>query len=157
MLAALPNATFFGFTGTPIDRISYGKGTFKVFGKDDEKGYLDKYSIAESIADKTTLPLNYALAPNEFRVPKETWRKEFLSMASDEAVTDVDQLDKILARAVNTKNFLKSNDRLDKIARYVATHFTDNVEPLGYKAFLVAVDRESCGLYKEALDKISAK
>ncbi len=153
MLAALPNATFFGFTGTPIDRISYGKGTFKVFGKDDEQGYLDKYSIAESIKDKTTLPLNYALAPNEFRVPKEFLEKEFLNLADAEAVTDIEQLDKILARAVNTKNFLKSHDRIDKIARFVATHFTDNVEPMGYKAFLVGVDRESCGLYKEALDK----
>src|SRR6266508_3543832 len=54
LVAALPNATFIGFTGTPIDRIAYGKGTFKVFGKDDDKGYLDKYSIAESIEDGTT-------------------------------------------------------------------------------------------------------
>ncbi|MCL6508630.1 MAG: HsdR family type I site-specific deoxyribonuclease, partial [Bryobacteraceae bacterium] len=56
LVAAVPNATMIGFTGTPIDRIAYGKGTFKVFGKDDEKGYLDKYSIAESIEDGTTLP-----------------------------------------------------------------------------------------------------
>src|SRR5439155_227692 len=51
LMAALPNATLIGFTGTPIDKTAYGKGTFKVFGKEDEEGYLDKYSIAESIAD----------------------------------------------------------------------------------------------------------
>jgi len=31
-------------------------------------------------------------------------------------------------------------------------HFRENIEPLGYKAFLVAVDREACAFYKEALD-----
>ena len=48
LMGALPNATYIGFTGTPVDRLSRGQGTFKVFGSDDEQGYLDKYSIAES-------------------------------------------------------------------------------------------------------------
>ncbi len=56
LVAALPNATYIGFTGTPVDRLASGKGTFKVFGVDDPQGYLDKYSIAESIADGTTVP-----------------------------------------------------------------------------------------------------
>lgn len=54
LMAALPNATYIGFTGTPIDRLSRGQGTFKVFGCEDPQGYLHKYSIAESIADGTT-------------------------------------------------------------------------------------------------------
>ena len=63
LMAALPNATYVGFTGTPIDKTEHGKGTFKTFGPDDESGFLDKYSIRESIEDGTTVPLNYALAP----------------------------------------------------------------------------------------------
>ena len=48
LMGALPNATYIGFTGTPIDKSSYGKGTFIIFGKDDEpNGYLDKYWIAQ--------------------------------------------------------------------------------------------------------------
>ena len=43
--------------------------------------------------------------------------------------------------------------RVDTIAQYVADHFKKNVEPLGYKAFLVAVDRPACAKYKQALDK----
>jgi type I restriction enzyme R subunit len=39
------------------------------------------------------------------------------------------------------------------VAAYVAEHFRTTVEPMGYKAFLVAVDREACCLYKEALDE----
>jgi len=39
------------------------------------------------------------------------------------------------------------------VAEYVANHYRANVEPLGYKAFLVSVDREACALYKKALDE----
>jgi len=153
LMAGLPNATYIGFTGTPVDKTSYGKGTFKTFGMDDEKGYLHKYSISESIADGTTLPLYYNLAPNEMRVPYEQLDDEFLSLAEAQGISDIEELNKILDKAVNLKNFLKSKDRIDKIACFVAEHYKHNVEPLGYKAFLVAVDREACALYKKAIDK----
>ena len=51
------------------------------------------------------------------------------------------------------QNFLKGDERVDKIAKYVAEHYVKNVEPLGYKAFLVGVDRPACAKYKKALDK----
>ncbi len=154
LMAALPNATYFGFTGTPVDKILYGKGTFKIFGREDEKGYLDKYSISESIEDGTTVPLHYALAPSEIRVPKEILEKEFFAMMEKEGVSDIDELNKLLERAVSLKNFLKSKDRVKKVAEFVAKHYKENVEPMGYKAFLVGVDRQACALYKKELDKL---
>lgn len=154
LMAGLPNATYIGFTGTPVDKTAYGKGTFKTFGTDDDAGYLHKYSIAESIEDGTTLPLYYNLAPNDMLVPSEIMEEEFLSLAADEGIADIEELNKILDRAVNLKNFLKGRQRVQKVAKYVADHYRENVEPLGYKAFLVAVDREACVFYKEALDKI---
>ncbi len=154
LMGALPNATYFGFTGTPIDKTSYGKGTFKVFGVDDSpEGYLDKYSIAESIEDGTTVPLYYSLAPNELRVDRETLEREFLSLAEAEGVSDIEDLNGVLDRAVNLRNMLKNRERVNRIAKLVANHFTAYIEPLGYKAFLVGVDREACCLLKEALDK----
>jgi len=141
LMAGIPNATYIGFTGTPIDKTVFGKGTFKTFGIDDDKGYLHKYSIKESIEDGTTLPLFYSIAPNELLVPKKTLEKEFLELSEAYGVNDFDELNKILQRAVNTKNFLKGKNRIDKVAEYVSKHYTENVEPLGYKAFLVAVDR----------------
>jgi len=154
LMAGLPNASFIGFTGTPVDLTAYGKGTFKTFGIDDDQGYLDKYSIAESIEDGTTLALYYNLAPNEMLVPHELMEKEFFALAETEGIADIEELNKILDRAVNLKNFLKGKDRAQKVAQYVADHYRENVEPLGYKAFLVGVDREACAFYKEALDKI---
>ncbi|RMD58720.1 HsdR family type I site-specific deoxyribonuclease, partial [Candidatus Parcubacteria bacterium] len=153
LMAGLPNATYIGFTGTPIDKTAYGKGTFKTFGVDDPQGYLHKYSIRESIEDGTTLPLFYNLAPNEMLANPELMEKEFWSLAETEGIADIEELNKILDRAVNLKNFLKGDERVDKIARYVAEHYRQNVEPLGYKAFLVAVDRPACAKYKAALDK----
>ena len=154
LMAGLPNASYIGFTGTPVDKTVYGKGTFKTFGCEDDQGYLHKYSISESIEDGTTLPLYYNLAPNEMLVPHEIMEKEFLALAETEGIADIEELNKILERAVNLKNFLKGKDRVPKVAQFVADHFRQNVEPLGYKAFLVAVDREACAFYKEALDKI---
>jgi type I restriction enzyme R subunit len=153
MLGALPNATLIGFTGTPIDKTAYGKGTFKIFGKEDENGYLDKYSIRESIEDGTTVKLRHTLAAGELILPPELLEKEFLSIRESEGLSDIDDLNKILDRAVTLRAFLKSDDRVDKVAQFVARHFRENVEPLGYKAFLVGVDREACALYKRALDK----
>jgi len=153
LMAGLPNATYVGFTGTPIDKTVYGKGTFKTFGCEDDKGYLHKYSIAESIEDGSTLPLFYNLAPNEMLANTELMEKEFWSLAETEGVADIAELDKILERAVNLKNFLKGDERVDTIAKYVARHYKENVEPLGYKAFLVAVDRPACAKYKKALDR----
>lgn len=153
LMAGLPNATFIGFTGTPVDKTVYGKGTFKTFGCEDDQGYLHKYSIADSIEDGTTLPLYYQLAPNEMLVPHETLDKEFLSLAEAEGVADIEELNKILERAVNLKNFLKGKERIQQVAQFVAEHYRANVEPLGYKAFLVGVDREACAHYKHALDQ----
>lgn len=153
LMGALPNATYIGFTGTPIDKTAHGKGTFKTFGTDDEQGYLDKYSIRESIEDGTTVPLHYALAPNDLLVDRETLEVEFLALADLEGVSDVEELNRVLERAVTLKNMLKNPDRVAKVASHVAEHFRSTIDPTGYKAFLVAVDREACTLYKRELDK----
>ena len=153
LMGAIPDATFIGFTGTPIDRTAHGKGTFKTFGLDDPKGLLDKYPIRESIEDKTTLPLHYALAPNQMLVDRETLEREFLQVAELEGVSDIETLNKVLERAVTLRNMMKNRERVEQIAQYVAEDYRGRVEPTGYKAFVVAVDREACVLYKEALDR----
>lgn len=154
MMAAVPNATIIGFTGTPIAKTAQGEGTFKIFGTDDEQGYLDKYSIRESIEDETTLPIRHTMAPSEMTVPAERLDKEFFDLAGAEGVTDIDELNKVLDRAVGLRTFLTADDRIEKVAAFVAEHFREKVLPLGYKAFLVGVNREACAKYKRALDKL---
>ncbi len=155
LMAALPNATLLGFTGTPIDRSMHGKGTFQIFGVDDPPhGYLDKYAIRQSIEDGATVPLHYTLAENALRVDRDTLEKEFLALAEAEGLSDPDQLNRILERAVTLRNMLKNPDRIKRVARFVVEHYRGYVEPLGYKALLVAVDREACALYKAAFAEL---
>ena len=150
-MGALPNATIFGFTGTPIDRTEHGEGTFKIFGTDDDLGYLDKYPIAESIEDETTLPIRHMMAPSEMTVPAAQLDREFFALANLEGVTDVEELNHVLDRTVGLPTFLTATDRIEKVAKFVAEHIRENVLPLGYKAFLVAVNREACAKYKQGL------
>jgi type I restriction enzyme, R subunit len=154
LMAATPNATIIGFTGTPIAKTTQGEGTFKIFGVDDERGYLAKYSIRESIDDETTLPIRYSMAPSEMRVPADQLDKEFFEAAASEGVTDIDELNKVLDRSVGLRTFLTADDRIEKVAAFVADHFKEKVLPLKYKAFLVGVNREACAKYKRALDKL---
>ena len=154
LMAALPNSTIVGFTGTPIARTAHGEGTFKIFGADDDQGYMGKYSIAESIEDETTLPIRHMMAPSEMTVPAGQLDREFFALAEMEGVTDVDKLNQVLDRVVGLRTFLTADDRIEKVAEFVAQHFLLKVLPLGYKAFLVGVNREACAKYKRALDKL---
>ncbi len=153
LMAGLPNATIIGFTGTPVGSARDGSGSFQIFGIQDEDGYLDKYSIKESIEDGTTLPIRYMMAPSNMTIPTEQLDEEFFALADSEDVTDVDELNRVLDRAVGIRAFLGADDRVEQVAEFVANHFRENVDPLNYKAFLVAVDRETCAKYKLALDR----
>lgn len=153
MRASLPNAFYFGFTGTPIDKTKVGRGTFVAFGYPPDEPYLDKYTIDESIEDGTTVPLYYTLAKTELHVDKETLEEEFFKVVEEEGIVSLEGVNKIIERSEKLKAILKSYDRIDKIAKHIAEHYRSYIEPLGFKAFIVAVDREGCALYKEAIDK----
>ncbi|MBK8903117.1 MAG: HsdR family type I site-specific deoxyribonuclease [Anaerolineaceae bacterium] len=154
MRAAMPNAFYFGFTGTPIDKGKIGRGTFETFGKVDKPyGYQDKYGIDESIEDKTTVPLYYTLAPVDMRVDRQTLEEEFNEIVEREGAASIDAVNAILRKADKLNAVMKSPERVAKIAEHVTRHYQQNVLPLGFKAFLVAIDREGCALYKKELDK----
>lgn len=152
MWGALPNAYHFGFTGTPIDRSKIGRGTFLAFGYPDEP-YLDKYSIDESIEDKTTVPLYYTLSAADLHVDKKMLEEEFFKVVEEEGIVSIEGVNKVIEKAEKLKAVLKAPQRIDRIARHIAEHYKESIEPLGFKAFIVAIDREACALYKEAIDK----
>ncbi|MCB0051683.1 MAG: DEAD/DEAH box helicase family protein, partial [Caldilinea sp.] len=160
MRAALPNAFFFGFTGTPIDRSKVGKGTFKTFGSPvDAEGYHDKYSINESIEDGTTVPLYYTLVPIQLWLDRVTLDrqfsellKEFYATVEEEGAGSQEALSRLLQRADKLMAVLKSPHRIDEIVQHIVAHFQEHVAPLGFKAFVVTPDREACMLYKRAFN-----
>ena len=149
MRETFPNAKIFGFTGTPIDKGPTGASTFRTFCLPHEK-YLHKYTIRQSIEDGSTVPIIYEPRLTREHVPKEILDKEFLKIAG---YLDKDDQEDVLRKSAQLKTILKADHRVEKVAKDIAEHYLSHVEPNGFKAQLVAVDREACALYKEELDK----
>lgn len=149
MRLALPNAFFFGLTGTPINRLD--KNTFKTFGAiEDKSGYMSKYSFSDSIRDNATLPLNFEPVPIDLHVDKEK-----LDQAFDEMTDGLSDEDKgELSKNVTMKAIMYDRKRIKKVVEHIVNHYKTKIEPNGYKAQIVVYDRECCLMYKEELDKL---
>lgn len=149
MRLALPNAFFFGLTGTPINRVD--KNTFRTFGAEEDKsGYMSKYSFSDSIRDGATLPLNFEAVPVELHIDKEKINEEFDLMTKDLSEEDKAEL----SRRVNMKAIMYDRNRIRKVCEHIAKHYQEKIEPNGYKGQVVVYDRECCLMYKEELDKL---
>lgn len=149
MHAALPNAFFFGLTGTPINRVD--KNTFHTFGAEEDKsGYMSKYSFSDSIRDNATLPLNFEPVPVDLHVNRENLDEEFDALT--DSLSEADRAE--LSKRVNMKAIMYDKKRIRKVCEHIANHFKTKIEPNGYKGQVVCYDRECCLLYKEELDKI---
>ena len=149
MRLALPNAFFFGLTGTPINRRD--KNTFHTFGAvEDKSGYMSKYSFADSIRDHATLQLNFEPVPVELHVDRHKLDLEF-----DELTGNLSKEDKAeLSKRVNMKAIMYDRKRIRKVCEHIAKHYQEKIEPNGYKGQVVVYDRECCLLYKEELDRL---
>ncbi|MDO0896407.1 HsdR family type I site-specific deoxyribonuclease [Enterococcus sp. B1E4] len=149
MRAALPNAFFFGLTGTPINRID--KNTFRTFGAtEDKSGYLSRYTFSDSIRDNATLPLNFEPVPVELHVDKDKIDTEFDALT--ETLSDADRAE--LSKRVNMKAIMYDPKRIRKVCEHIVKHYKEKIEPNGYKGQIVVYDRECCLKYKEELDKL---
>jgi type I restriction enzyme R subunit len=151
MRAALPNAFLFGLTGTPVNKAD--KNTFWAFGsEEDEGGYLSRYTFQDSIRDGATLPLHFEPRLLDIHIDKETIDQLFNTFKEETALTD-EEADALNKKSAKMAAFLKSPERVAKIAADISVHFTDKVAPHGYKAMIVTPDRYACIQYKEELDK----
>lgn len=149
--STLPNARFFGFTGTPVKKDD--KNTYENFGVPGE-GYLDKYGIDDAVADGATVPIYYTGRKTDWHIDEakidilfDTWFAEL----------DDDKLNEIKKRGVQIEDLVKHPRRIALIAYDIWTHFKQYARPDGFKAQIVAIDREAVILYKQALTKVIAE
>lgn len=149
MRTALPNAFFFGLTGTPINRNDHN--TFACFGAEEDKyGYISKYTFQNSVEDKATLELNFKTVPVEMHLDNTNLQKEF-----DELTDQISEEDKNeLVRRTSVEAFFTAEKRINDVCKYIVTHFREYVEPTGMKAQVVVYSRECCVKYKKALDAL---
>ena len=149
MRDALPNAFLFGLTGTPINRAD--KNTFYAFGaEEDANGYLSRYGFEESIRDGATKELHFEPRLVDLHVDQAQIDEEFQALTADLSDEERDQLGK---HAAKMAVLLKSPDRVQAVCADIAQHFEEKVAPNDFGAQVVTFDRESCLLYKQALDQ----
>ena len=151
MRMALPNAFFFGLTGTPINKLD--KNTFATFGAaEDRTGYMSRYSFADSVSDKATLPLHFEPVPVKLHVDQDAIDEAFKQLA-DEADLTEEERSKV-AQRVRMSAIMKDPNRIRAVCEHIAEHFMSKVNPNGFKAQVVCYDRECCVLYKKELDRL---
>lgn len=149
MREALPNAFLFGLTGTPINRAD--RNTFYAFGaEEDERGYMSRYGFEDSIRDGATMPLHFEPRLLQLHIDKESIDQAFKELTGNLSDLDKDQLAKTAAKMAI---LVKAPERIQTVCADIAKHFQEKVAPSGFGAQVVTFDRESCLLYKRALDE----
>ena len=146
--AVLPNAKRFAFTGTPIPKTHQEFGIVRKQG--DHEYYLDRYSIKDAIDDGATKPIRYTFGPIEWFLDKNKLKQGY-----DEITAELNEDEKRLVekRVQPWKVFLKHPERIETLAKDIATDYREMLEPQGYKAQIVACDKEACVLYYNELLK----
>jgi type I restriction enzyme R subunit len=161
----LPNALKFAFTGTPV--MGYERNTFNLFAYPERKEfYLDRYFIMDSIGDGYTLPLKYQVvqeigdlrinvSPGEIKGLLDSWLRHASDVGSlddlvDEAAVTEEEIKQRLNRI---KVFLENENRLKRIAEYIAERIEEDTEGFRFKAIIVTASRLACVRMKRALDE----
>jgi type I restriction enzyme R subunit len=150
MRAALPNAFFFGLTGTPINQRD--RNTFWAFGaEEDAQGYLSRYSFEESIRDKATLPLHFEARLIQLRVDKAAIDEAYANLTGH--LSEEDQAN-LAQKAAKMAVLVKAPERVRAVVGDIVQHYGEKIAPNGFKAMVVTFDREACVLYKRAMDEL---
>ncbi|MEW6774925.1 MAG: type I restriction endonuclease subunit R [Bdellovibrionota bacterium] len=145
---ALPNASFIGFTGTPIELTD--KNTQAVFGK-----YVDIYDIQQAVKDEATVPIYYEgrlarLELKEDERPKLDPEFEEITEGEEE-----ESREKLKTKWAALEALVGSEKRLQMIARDLVKHFEERQKTLGGgKAMIVCMSRRICVDLYDALAKL---
>ncbi|HJX50929.1 MAG TPA: type I restriction endonuclease subunit R, partial [Candidatus Nanoarchaeia archaeon] len=140
---ALPNASFIGFTGTPIEKVD--RSTPAIFGN-----YVDKYDIQQAVNDGATVKLLYESRLAKLGIKPEERRKidpsvEELTEGQEESIKD-----KLKSKWARMEKVVGSPERIKRIAKDIIEHFEERTKITGEKAMIVAMSRRICvELYNE--------
>jgi len=145
MRDALPNATYIGFTGTPIEGTDIN--TPQVFGQ-----YVDVYDISQAVADGATVRIYYESRLAKVNLDEEG--KRLIKNFEDSLDQDIDVTDQQKANAKWTtlESIVGSNRRLKNLAKDIVSHFEQRQKVFEGKAMIVSMSRRiAAELYKELI------
>lgn len=139
---ALPNATYIGFTGTPIELSD--KNTPAVFGN-----YIDVYDIAQAVEDGATVRIYYESRLAKVELSAEG-RKLVEDLDKELQVDEMDDVQKAKAKWTQLEALIGSPNRVKNIARDIVEHFEARQQVFEGKAMVVAMSRRiAVELYDE--------
>ena len=132
---ALPNASYIGFTGTPLfkdDEI-----TRRVFGD-----YISKYDFKRAVEDKATVPLYYDARGEKLGVATEELNEKIASKLEELEIKDVDVQQRLERELKRDYHIITAGKRLEKIAQDFVTHYSTAWET--GKAMFICIDKVTC-------------
>jgi type I restriction enzyme R subunit len=147
MRDALPNASFIGFTGTPIEKED--ANTRAVFGD-----YISVYDIQRAVEDGATVPIYY-----ESRLAKlelDETEKPKIDPEFEEATEgeEVERKEKLKSKWAQLEAIVGSEKRVNLVAQDIVSHFEQRLEAMDGKAMIVCMSRRICVELYRAIIKL---
>ena len=143
MRDALPNASFVGFTGTPVELRD--ANTRAVFGD-----YISIYDIQRSVEDGATVPIYYESRLAQLSLDEDL--QPYLDDQFDEATEgeEIERKERLKTRWAQLEAIVGTDQRIRQVAEDIVEHFSQRLEVLDGKAMVVCMSRRICvDLYRE--------
>ena len=143
MRDALPNASFVGFTGTPIEL--QDANTRAVFGD-----YISIYDIQKAVEDGATVPIYYESRLAKLALVED--EKPTIDPEFDEATEgeEIERREKLKTKWAQLEAVVGAESRLKQVAQDIVNHYEQRMEALEGKAMVVCMSRRICiDLYRE--------
>ena len=144
MRDALPNASFIGFTGTPIEQVD--ANTRAVFGD-----YISVYDIQRSVEDQATVPIYYESRLAELRLDPDA--QPSIDEDFEEATEgeELERTEKLKTKWAALEAVVGTPSRIALVAADIVEHFEDRLDAMDGKAMVVCMSRRICVDLYEAL------
>ena len=143
----LPNATFVGFTGTPIEMVD--KNTQQVFGD-----YIDVYDITQAVEDHATVPIHYEGKIVRLKLDDAT--KAAIDDTFDEVTEGMEDNEKakFAGKWSTLETLAGASERLDELASLIVNHFEKRQLAINGKGMIVCMSRRVCVDLYERITKL---
>jgi type I restriction enzyme R subunit len=147
MRDALPNASFIGFTGTPLERDD--RNTRAVFGD-----YIAIYDIQRAVDDGATVPIYYESRLAKLHLPEELKPRvdeEFEEVTEGE---ELERKERLKSKWAQLEAVVGAQQRLEQIAQDIVNHFEQRLAVLAGKGMIVCMSRRICVALYDALVRL---
>jgi type I restriction enzyme R subunit len=147
MRDALPNASFIGFTGTPLERDD--RNTRAVFGD-----YISIYDIQRAVDDGATVPIYYESRLAKLHLPEELKPRvdeEFEEVTEGE---ELERKERLKTKWAQLEAVVGAPQRLEQIAQDIVDHFERRLEAMDGKGMIVCMSRRICVALYDALVRL---